>query len=395
MTSLLAQTSAPIDFVPALDPFGLPAPTWALELLLMFGMLTHFAFMNFVLGGAIIASVLDAHTLTGRANHNATVRVIWQVLPVALSLTITTGVVPLLVVQALFGSFFYTANVFLGLTWCAAVPLLIVAFYAAYALSYKLGNALSGRLGRWNQSAGKRLPISLLCALLFAAVAWILTTNHVLSVQPEQWPHDGQWAQNRLVATPGTSVPRFAHFVAGSLAVAGLWLVCIGWWRKARNLDPPSVTDDMIRVGMLVFVGMVLVAAILGPAFVALLPQEVRQSLFRPNPYAVLWWLGLLGVVVQLVLGYAALRQPRQFRWVCGLIVAAAVSLIGMLAARENVRQAYLGRAVVGFELRDWAIRTQPTSIALFLVFLVLSLIAIGWLLWVSARAPKTPRHEN
>lgn len=395
MTTLLAQTSAPIDFVPALDPFGLPAPAWALELLLMFGMLTHFAFMNFVLGGAIIASVLDVHTLTGRANHNATVRVIWQVLPVALSLTITTGVVPLLVVQALFGSFFYTANVFLGLTWCAAVPLLIVSFYAAYALSYKLGNALSGRLGRWNQAAGKRLPVSLFCALLFAAVAWILTTNHVLSVQPEQWPQDGKWAQNRLAATPGTSVPRFAHFVGGSLAIAGLWLVCIGWWRKARGLDPPSVTDGMIRVGMLVFVGMVAVAAILGPAFVAALPQEVRQSLFRPNPYAVLWWLGLLGVVVQLVLGYAALRQPGQFRWVCGLIVAAAVSLLGMLAARENVRQAYLGRAAVGFELRDWAIRTQPTSITLFVVFLLLSLVAIGWLLWVSARAPKTPRLES
>lgn len=383
----------PREYVPPLDPFGIPAAPWIFEVLTVVTMLLHVVFMNFVLGGAIVATVLDGLTLLRRANHNLTVRIIWQVLPVAMSLTITTGVAPLLFVQVLYGSFFYPANVFMGFTWFAIVPILIVAFYLAYYLSYKLGNVISDRLGRWNQAPGKRLAISLACAALFASVAWILTNNHMLSIQPEQWPQDGEWKQNRLAVTPGATLPRYFHNVGGAIAVTGLWLLCIGWWRKARGVDPAPIAAGIIRTGLWTYLPLAAAAAVLGPVFLFSLPEEVWRAMLRPNPYTVLWWIGLLTVVLQLALAYMVWRHPEQFRWVAGLLAAVSVTLVGMLAARENVRLAFLGREPVGFALADWDVRPQVSSLVLFGVLFVVALAVIAWLIWISARAPAAPRH--
>lgn len=380
--------------VPPFDPLGLPAPAWLFEFLMILTLLLHVLFMNFVLGGTVLASVLDALTLARRGNHNHTVRVIWHMMPVAISFTVTTGVAPLLFVQVLFGQFFYTANIFMGFTWLALFPLLIVAFYLTYILVYRLSSPLtryrlSSRFTWWDHAPGRRLPLSLLAAVLVIAVGWILTNNHMLSIQPDQWAQEGRWLQGRLQVTPKTTHARFAHNFAGALAVAGLSLAAVGWWRRARQIDPPEVTERMIKTGLWVFLPLVLAAAIFGVTFLFLMPREVWTAMFTPTVYTVLWWVGLVAVVGQIAHGVLALQQPTQFRWFAGLAGSVLVGLVGMLAAREQVRLLYLGRDAAAFSRQVWDQNVHPQmyTFTLFVAALVAALAVVTWLLWISAKA--------
>lgn len=279
----------------------------------------------------------------------------------------------------------------LGFVWFAIIPILIVAFYLAYFLSYRLGNVLSQRLGRWNLHPERRLLPSAIVAVLFAGVAWILTNNHMLSVQPEAWPVAGQWKQNRLAVTPALTVPRYAHNLGGALVVTGLWIAAAGWWRRWRGVDPPEISAIIVRTGLWTAYPLIVAAALLGPVFLFSLPAEVRDALFRPHAYSVLWWLGLAAVAAQLALGFLALRQPQEFRWFGGLTAGVAVTLVGMLCGREQVRLAFLGREWIGFSLSAWAVHPQVSSLVLFAVLLVVALAASAWLLWISVRAPGAP----
>jgi hypothetical protein len=386
MTAALAAT------VPPFDPFGLPAPAWVFEFLMILTMLLHLLFMNFTLGGVVLAGALDGLTLLKRGNHNLTVRVIWQMLPVTLSFTITTGVAPLLFVQVMFGQFFYPANVFMGFTWFAVVPLLIAAFYIVYFVAYRLGNLLSDRLGRWDRAPGKRLIVSLVCMLLFAAVAWILTNNHMLSIQPDQWARDGQWRQNRFQVTPLTTHPRFGHNFAGALAVAGLCVAAVGWWRRWRQTDPPQLTEMMIKTGLWAFLPMAIVAMLFGVVFLFLTPQAVWQRMLSPTLYTVLWWIGLALAIGQILCAMLVLQQPTRFRPFAFLAGMAVITLVGMLAGREQLRLAYLARDGA-FSVQTWYdnVHPQVSSLMLFAVMLVVALATVVWLLRTAVKANPPP----
>jgi len=378
--------------IPPFDPFGLPAPPWVFEGLLTLTMLLHVLFMNFTLGGAVVATVLDLLTLLRLGRHNLTVRLVWQMLPVTFSFTITTGVAPLLFVQVLFGQFFYTANVLLGFVWFALVPLAIAAFYLVYSLVCRLSNLLTGQLGRWDRAPGKRLLLSLICAILLSGVAAVLTTNHMLSIQPDQWAQQGQWLQNRLSVTPMVTHPRLAHNFFGAVAIFGLGLMAVAWWRRARQLDPPEITTILLRTGLWVFLPTAATALVFGVVFFFLLPSEVSRQLLSPQAYSILWWIGLLAVIGQLVVAALALQQPQKPRWFAALAAGALVTLVGMICGREQVRLGYLERE--GLRLRQvWGehVNPQPSSLWLFAITLVLALGTLVWLLWVSARAPRSP----
>jgi hypothetical protein len=376
MNAILAATP-----VPPFDPFGLPAPAWVFEFLMLLTMFLHVLFMNFTLGGPILAGVLDVLTLLKRGDHNHTSRVIWQMLPVALSFTITTGVAPLLFVQVMFGQFFYPANVFMGFVWFAMVPILIIAFYLVYFVVYRLSGLLTNRLGRWDRAPGKRLVFGLICFVLFAAVAWILTNNHMLSIQPDQWAQKGSWLQNRFQVTPVTSHPRFGHNLFGALAIAGLGLAGVGWWRRWRQSDPPAVTEIIIKTGLRAYLPLVILALVFGLVFVFLLPSDVQQRMIKPRLYPILWWIGLAALLGQGVHAALALQQPTKFRPFAVLSGCAVITIVGMLAAREEVRLAYLARDGA-FSPQTWAdnVHPQVSTLIFFAVMLVVMLGTVGWL---------------
>jgi len=87
----------------------------------------HAVFIGYVVAGTAYTLVQSLR----RADDPiaATVR---DRLPFMLGAGITAGVAPLLFVQLLHQTRFYTANLLLGPRWMAVVPALIVGFYALY-----------------------------------------------------------------------------------------------------------------------------------------------------------------------------------------------------------------------------------------------------------------------
>ncbi len=385
---------ASLDYLPPPDRFGLPAPPWVFLLLMGITLGLHFLCMNATLAGAAVAVALDVLNLAG-GQHHRSVRTLYGAMPVLLSLTITTGVAPLLFVQVLYGPLFYPATILMGWTWLALVPVLIVGFYLLKVVAYRLSNAALGLAGRWDTRPAPRLALGILVLACFVAAAWILTQSHMLAAQPEHWPHDGQWKQTRLIVTPALSLPRFGHNLGGALAVGGVVIAAMGWWRRWRGLDDAHDSRRLIRTGLTASLLAMIAAVVLGPLMLAGLPGAVRGPLLRPGLLSGLWWLGLAAVLGQLVLLAVCLRFPDRPGPFVALCAAVLVGLSGMIAAREQVRLAFLGRPEIGFGLDLWPVRPQVSSLAAFVLGFVLMLGVCAWLVRTAMTARPTPAEAH
>lgn len=389
---MIAATS----YVPPFDPLGIPAPPWVFVTLMLVTFVLHLLLMNFALGGTLIAVGLDAAAVLGRRHTLSTTNVIIQTMPIVVSFTITTGVAPLLFVQVLYGQYFYSSNVFMGLTWLALVGVLMLGFYLAYVAVNHGRNALLGRAGAWFDKPGRRLVVVGLAAVCFLAIGWILTNNHVLSLRPEGWHKDGQWQRDVVYAGHRMVVPRYLHFVVGAVAVAGMWITAIGWWRRRRSLDDAAATAQMIRFGLWTTLIASAVNVAVGVTFLFHIGYDdnvlgvVKAMLLNPRN-----WMSLVFAVAVFALVPAhlatvllALRQPLSMRL---YVLAAGVLVLlitGMSVGREHLRLIYLAReSAGGFSLDQWAVRPQASPLLMFLIVFVLGLATVGVMLkWAAAR---------
>lgn len=388
---MLTLVPSPPVVVPPFDPFGLPAsPTLFLVLIVVTTWL-HVLFMNFALGGSLLAVALDLLSLLRFGRHDETVNTVWRVMPVALSLTITTGVAPLLFVQVLFGPLFYPANVFMGAAWLALIPLLIVAFYLVYGIARRTQSPDLSPNSAPRQGAVRRLALGALVAVLVLTVAWVLTNNHMLSLQPAEWGRGGAWTQNRLSVTPAVTIPRYLHFVGGSVAVAGAWLVVIGLWRR-RDAEATAAGRALTATGVRVTLAMTLTAAAGGVAMLLSLPPDQRNAMLRPrDPLAALWMLAVCGVAGQAALAIACLRRPESAGRAGALAVLVALTLGGMVCGREQLRAAFAMHPEVRFDIHRWPVRLQQSSLWLFAGLAVAAIATIAWLVVGVVRTRRRP----
>ncbi len=394
---MIAQ-AAPIakpDYIPPLDAFGIPAPSWLFMTLMLVTLLLHLLFMNCVLGGTLVAVGLNVRALVRPAARERTghiTRLLMQVMPIAISFAITTGVAPLLFVQVLYGPYFYTSTVMLGFAWLSLIGFLIAGFYLTYAVSNRGANALLGRAGPWDDKPGRRLLLTLVAAACFLAIGWILTNNHVLSMLTDlrHWAAGGRWRQNVVYAGHHTVVPRLLHFVVGAAAVAGVWITAIGWWRRHRGLDGEDVSGATIRLGLWVTLVGSSLNVIAGVAFLFHHDMATVADLFRPDD-----WMGLVfaaGVFVLVPAHIAtmllAIRQPLAGRWFLLAGGVLVVLVLAMAIGREHLRLLHLARPEAGaFRPADWPVHQQTSPLLLFLVVFVAGLAVVGLMLrWISQR---------
>jgi len=398
--------------IPPPDPLGLPAhPLWFVVLLHV-TFLLHLLFMNATLGGTLIACGLNVLALrrgrsadspltlsvkgseVGRREAASELaRVLHQAIPISTSLAITFGVAPLLFVQVLYGQFFYTAFVFMGPTWLAALVALLLAFYAVYLVAYHGSNRLLPKRGRWDDQPGRRLAVSCVAAVLLLAVAWVFTQNHVLSLHPGRWAVGQEWKIGRLFVNAPMSLPRYVHNVAGAVAVSGMWLVGLGWWRRRRGLDAPEQSLLAIRLGFWIFGVVVLVQAVMGPALLFSLDGPVRAEVFGFDTIPGGVWTVVLftALPLQLVAAWFGVRQPSRGRWALLGGAAMLVTLVGMVLVREQVRVSYL-RALDHPNAPGQAslmVYPQGSAIAVFLVAFLTVVALVGLMLvWLARKTP-------
>lgn len=360
-------------------PFGFPWPTASYLSLYVLTLVLHVIPMNYVLAGSVWLAVrgLALHpgaskTMeAGTGSHSLSAAQAVDVLlrdwlTFALGGAITAGVAPLLFMQILYQTEFYTANLLLFHRWMSILPVLIVAFYFLYLLK---SEALKRR-GRW---LAVLLQTLVLACFVFVGYTW--TENHLLSLQGQAgWV---TFYESRQIAYYESAlIPRLLLWSVGAVPTA---CVLVGWqlwaWeRRDTGHCQPTSTHLVARLGL----GGLVATGVCGGVYLAFLAPDIRSRLMTVLawPYLV---VAVIGVLIQLMIWWRMLGALRwSWQWLAGLSLAAIVSLVCMNVVREVIRLASIDITPL---YDQHAKAAQVGGLGVFLVFLVLNLGVIAWCL--------------
>jgi hypothetical protein len=354
------------DLIPAVDAAGLPAPAWLFHFFLVFTFFLHLLFMNLTLGGTLLAAV--AHSLNrGRGDGRLGVMASRLVAmnSYGISLTITTGVAPLLFIQTLYQQYFYSGTILIGSMWFALVIFLIVGYYAAYLYKFK-GAPTTGRGGGvWIWSA----------ALLFLLIASIHVAVHLIHVQPQGWI--GYAANGWSVISDPTFFPRLLHFV---LAGVGYSALVVAWWavRQANRGEATELNTAIAETSWRWALWTTALVVVDGVVLLLLLPRPVLSGFMQGGAAVHLpFTVGLLGAI-GLVFMLARARDPvASTSTVTGTLAATVFVVLVMTVTRHQIRLLYLEPTA---QLQTFTVAAQWFNFVLFVVLLVASLATVAYM---------------
>jgi hypothetical protein len=336
-------------------------PAWP-QLLIFLSTLTfwvHLLLVGIVVGGSIF---LLSRVLRKKSPLDQQLdRRILKVIPVCISLTITFGVAPLLFTQALYGQYFYSANILIAPFWLGSLGFLMIGFISIY-LACKFRSFIAN------------LIFLLIVVLCFITVLYIFTNNAVLSLQPEHWLefHRGEQV---LHVRDATLNPRVLHNIGATLVISGLAITWIGRFRS----DDKEARDHAVKTGMhWLMIGLVLQVAF-GLWYVIAVPGAIRSDLINfTNLTSIAWYLAVIFVFLNLFTAMKAIIMPGQTKWLIYSTLLPTLGLVGMLLARQYLRTAYLARKVAGnFKIQDWHVIPQTQQFLIFAVLLGFTLLII------------------
>jgi hypothetical protein len=293
-------------------------------------------------------------------------------LPASISFTITTGVAPLLFVQALYGPLFYSATVLVGWVWLALLLLLVGAYYAVYLQKHGVGETFPGWVG--------------LAALGFASVAGIQVLVNVLQLTPLRWLAVATRAASPL-ADP-TMLPRYLHFLLGASAVAGVFLANLGAERAAKDSDP--LYPWLGRMGVRWALAATALQVADGFWLFFRLPGPLQARLMGGGPGETVLLVTGMGLGLVLLILLSRIQDPVRERGLLrttGLVLV--LTLLAMVILRDAVRGLYLAPFI---RIHELPARTQIDLLLLFLVVFVLGLAAVAWMLFAVAREGRNVR---
>jgi hypothetical protein len=285
---------------------------------------------------------------------------------------VTTGVAPLLFIQLLYGQVFYASTVLVGWIWLAIVPLIVVGYYSVYLYKFEVG-APGGRTVWLGVAAG-----------CFVIVAAIQTLVNVLQLTPPRW--EAVAAAVGAVAHDPTVLPRYLHFVLGSLAVAGIFLAVVAMERAHRTPDP--FFDWLTRRG--IFWALAATGLQMADGFWLLfsLPREALIALVGGKPWPTIHLAIGMGLGFLALIMLSGLRQPERqrglVRFTAGVLLATVLAMVGL---RDVVRGLYLGSLI---RIRELPSHMQGDVTALFLFVFLLGLATVAWMVWNVLRGHRT-----
>lgn len=384
---LLAQAASVA--VPDYSGTALPGPAWFIEALLMLTFWVHMLFVMATLGSVLVVFVRSWSFLVNRQVLSIIDRRMIRAIPPVLSMTITTGIAPLLFVQTLYGHYSYSSNIFLGYFWLGSLVLLLAGFICLYFV---------GWLWQWKIS----LPALLVLPVCFVGIAYINTNNAILTIQPEHWIEFHRNLSYLHVSDPVT-VPRFLHNLTYAIIVGGLFLVwtastcrdiIVGNTVSERLSCGHATAKSSQMTGYLIHLAGIVSLAALSIWYYLSLPTELQDWLFgsgQRNPVLskfISVWFGIIGLL--LINGVVALVRPDDRKWLGTGTVLSAVLVAAMVVVREYIRRWYLAREVAGgFSIDNWQVAAQNSAIAVFLGSFILALIMILIMLIMITRKPK------
>jgi hypothetical protein len=354
------------DLIPALDAAGLPGPPWLFHVLLVFTFFLHMLFMNLTLGGTLLAVV--SHFTGGGRKDDPRAALASRLMAVnnyGISLTITTGVAPLLFIQVLYQQYFYTATILIGGVWFSLLLMLMAGYYAAYLYKFK-GVPTRGEGG------GLWLVVS---AVMFLAIAMIHVSVHLLHAQPQKWSDFASGAA--CVLADPTFVPRLLHFVLAGIAFSAL-VIC--WWavRQAKAGTDVELNTAMASYAWKWALWTTVLQVVDGFVLLALLPRPVLVGFMQggaatmvPLTMAILLGVGLLVMLARVSDPVASAGT------VTGTLGAVVLAIAVMVITRHQVRILYLEPATKLFEAQ---VTPQWGNFFLFAILLVIGLATVAYM---------------
>ncbi len=330
-------------------PFDQPAATMLYLLLCV----VTFALHTVLAQGVVVGSLWIAfgHVREGRSAITDHTR---DWMPALLSAAITAGVGPLLFVQILYKTEFYTANLLGMHRWMAVLPALILAFYLLYVTK-----------ARWTRSPRLARGAGACSALLFLFIAYSWSENHALSAAGRAvW--SSQYESGRMVHLDPVIPVRLSVWGAMALACAPALIA----WHAGARLD-----GDACRVLRRVSIGgLALLAVAVGVAIAVYGGRGVGA--------APVWHWGVIALGAAVMgAGWARIDAGRKT-----LVLGSVLLALGVSVLREWLRFTEVGgsdlTAIHGEVLR-------AGGIAPVVVFGVFALLATGASVW-AIRAVRT-----
>jgi hypothetical protein len=348
-------------------PFAIPKPDalqvgWGwFQVLLTVTFTVHILLMNAMFGGAVVV-LLGAWRPSGPgapAAHDMAGRV-----PTLVALTVNAGVAPLLFLQVLYGHLFYTSSILMARWWLAIIPVLIVGYYAAYAVYYRYDASLRPV---WTAAA----------VVLLLYVSFMFANNNTLALTPDRWTAgfqnpSGVW----LNLGEPTLFPRWLHMMTGAVAVGGLFAALIQDGRARRGIAGALAARDW---ALRFFTHGSLIQMAIGLWWLMALRDDVMRRFMGGSLVAsVLLVAGIAAGVWAVVLGFRKKVKPAAV-W---LTVTVAI----MALMREIVRFGYLDGV---FHPRDLAVAPQASPLILFLAVFAAGIGCVAYMLKLASRAAK------
>jgi hypothetical protein len=334
----------------------LPVNWWWFQILLIFTFLIHIILMNFILGGSLLA-VFDSFR-KNKLNEE------FKSIPILIALTVNFGIPPLLFVQVLFGNLFYSSSIFLALPWILVVLFLVLAYYGAYIFVFKE-----------DKSFGFARISLLISTMLILAIAFIYVNNNTLLISPVRWSNFiASMSGNNLNWGEPTLIPRYLHFICGSIAIAGLGKSIYSYFN--HKLDPIE-KEERINNGLVIFTHATLVEIAIGIWFLFSLRRDVMLLFMGDNVIdTFVLFLGIALIVAVMILGF------RRKLW--ATVFTTTALLLVMIIQRELVRQAYLENI---FSPKDMAVNSQISPLIVFLLVFGVGIFALYYMIRISLKS--------
>jgi hypothetical protein len=352
------------NLIPGLDSAGIPGPEWLFHVLLVFTFFLHLLFMNLTLGGSLLAFV--AHLRSGGRSDSANGVLAGRMMAVntyGISLTITTGVAPLLFIQLIYQQFFYSGTILLGWIWFAMLVLLTGGYYAVYL--YKFRGAPKGGGGVW-------LGLS---AAAFLLIAMIHVAVHLIHVQPERWT---QFDSTPLsVLADATFWPRLLHFVLAGIAFSAL---VITWWaaRQAAGGVDADLNSQIARTGWRWALWSTAAVVVDGFVLLMVLPRDVLIGVMSGGAATMTPLTLAIVLAVGLLVMLARSLDPIAHRGlVTGTLAAVVLTVAIMSITRHQVRVLYLAPSTEPYQLQAVS---QWGNFGLFVVLLLAGLATVAYM---------------
>lgn len=346
------------------DPMGLPFFPVVFQALMVLTFSLHILLVNATVGATALAVY---GRLAGGPFWSKLSGALAKTVTMSVSALIVLGVAPLLFVQVLYDPFWYASNL-LSAAWVIGFVFIMMAAFSASYLAAPKGDE-PARL--WPAAAA---------LVLFLAAGALMHVFGFQALQPEKWlswysKAGGVDASG--LALHSFSAARYLHFIIPAAPVGGVFLMLRSWYLAPRADADRAHLDEAARLGAALAFWGTAAESLQGFWWLVAIPRELR---FHVDPTL----MASLVLSLLLVAWFARVQYFVKRPQDSALVSAAAMLVVtlGMCAARETLRMAYLAR----FEFSPLSHRVNPDwgSTALFFGTFVLGLSVLAYVLAVA-----------